>query len=124
MYKYLSFSLTFTKALKKFHFSGVFFGRFSLRIHRCQSESDQTYKHPKMTSPLRLVNNPAEIEEKNLCFINAPTQASLNLLKLKGFLTSAVHVQTTKLGVVIKVFVFIGLLKKLFPSFLCPVLSW
>ena len=45
LYKYLSFSLTFTKVLKKFHFSGVFFGRFSLRIHRCQSESDQTYIH-------------------------------------------------------------------------------
>ena len=32
-----------------------------------------------MTSPLQLVNNPAEIEERNLCFINAPTQAFLNL---------------------------------------------
>ena len=47
MYKYISFSLTFidTKVLKKFNFSGVFFGRSSLRIPRYQSESDQTYKH-------------------------------------------------------------------------------
>ena len=99
-----------------------------------------------MTVPLRFVNNPWKIEERNLCFVNAPTQAFLNLeltkkhfsgksfsdlakknlslLKLKGFLSSAVHVQTTKFGVVIKVFVFLGLLKNVFPFFLCPVLLW
>ena len=35
--------------------------------------------HPKMSVPLRFVNNPSEIEERNLCFVNAPTQAFLNL---------------------------------------------
>ena len=32
-----------------------------------------------MTFPLRFVNNPAITEERNLCFVNAPTQAFLNL---------------------------------------------
>ena len=36
---------------------------------------------------MRLVNNPAENEEGNLCFVNAPTQAFLNLeLTKKHFL--------------------------------------
>ena len=40
-----------------------------------------------MTVPLRFVNNPWKIEERNLCFVNAPTQAFLNLeLTKKHFL--------------------------------------
>ena len=40
-----------------------------------------------MTFPVRFVNKPAEIEERNLCFVNAPTQAFLNLeLTKKHFL--------------------------------------
>ena len=40
-----------------------------------------------MTVPLRFVNNPWKIEERNLCFVNAPTQVFLNLeLTKKHFL--------------------------------------
>ena len=40
-----------------------------------------------MTVPLRFVNNPWKIEERNLCFVNASTQAFLNLeLTKKHFL--------------------------------------
>ena len=40
-----------------------------------------------MSFPLRFVNNTGKIEEKNLCFVNAPTQAFLNLeLTKKHFL--------------------------------------
>ena len=38
-----------------------------------------------MTYPLRFVNNTGEIEENNLCFVNAPTQAFLNLEVTKNF---------------------------------------
>ena len=35
--------------------------------------------HPKMYFPVRFVNNTGNNDERNLCFVNAPTQAFLNL---------------------------------------------